>query len=395
MMKILYINLRISQQQQKEKSTCIHWCKIYQIFIKVSSRGPRTLLFPLSFALYVYSCIRCYTAFHWVARLHAYLTLSLHNTNKNLKLKAFVTNFIILLLSLESLLNLMRVVLFLIPQPEQPKISLSYNLTESCQINYFPGLVGIVYSRGWLLFQPYNLTFSLHLCILPIVTLLISVLKNLFLDKAYKNRIRIGLAIIFCRLFVCVFLFSIFQTQFLFYIPYMFLFAIDYFMYLHYARAFHQLLCSRRNEARIHRREDPQLFRERSYVLSQYRVTALYTVCVLSLYLLLVLVIKTALVIEFLSENSCYFNYITDGYIPTLQISIQAHNVIAEVYLGMFCLSFLAEYLDQLLLFVAYLTVCVGIVAKYLSKLRRQKRTQFNMAQVIDEYHRDFPAYRD
>ena len=173
-----------------------HWCKIYQIFIKVSSRGPRTLLFPLSFALYVYSCITCYTAFHWVAKLHAYLTLSLHNTNKNLKLKAFVTNFIILLLSLESLLNLMRVVLLLIPQPEQPKISLSYNLTESCQINYFPGLVGIVYSRGWLLFQPYNLTFSLHLCILPIVTLLISVLKNLFLDKAYKNRIRIGLAII-------------------------------------------------------------------------------------------------------------------------------------------------------------------------------------------------------
>ena len=89
----------------------------------------------------------------------------------------------------------------------------------------------------------------------------------------------------------------------------------------------------------------------------------------LSLYLLLVLVIKTALVIEFISENSCYFNYITDRYIPTLQISIQAHNVITEVYLGMFCLSFLAEYLDQLLLFVAYLTVCVGIVAKYLSKL--------------------------
>ena len=180
--------------------------------------------FPLFSVPYVYSCITCGTALHWAARLPAYpaLTLSFHNTNKNFKLKAFVANFIILLLFIEFLVNLIRLRILIFQ---------SYNLTYSCQINDYP---------QYLYFSlPYTLSPSLHLCILPIVTLLIS--KNKFLDRRrpYKKRLRIGLGIIFCRFLVCFCLLSFFQIRILFYILYTCLYIIDYFMCLYYARTFH------------------------------------------------------------------------------------------------------------------------------------------------------------
>ena len=279
------------------------------------------------------------------------LTLSLHNKNKNFKFKAFVANFIILLLILEFLINLIRSIFFFIPLPE---IFQSYNLTETCQINDYTPLVDLLYPQFWVYFLLYSLSPSLQLCLLPIVTLLISVLKNIFLDRPYKKRIRIGLGIILCRFIVCVCLLSIFQTRILFYPPYIFLFAIDYIMYLYYARAFHQLLCSRRNEARIHRREDPQLFRERSNVLSQYRVTTIYTVCVVSVYVFFVFFSVTAVFLFLIAEDSCYFNYITYGYIPTLHLSINAQVLSLYVFLGMSCIQAFVLYLYELLLFVAY-----------------------------------------
>ena len=318
------------------------------------------------------------------------LTLSLHNTNKNFKFKAFVTNFISLLLFLELLLNLIRAVFTLNPAP-QPL--LSYNLTESCQLNDSPSFVASLYPQYWYYFLSYSLSPSLQLCILPIVTLLISVLRNRFLDRPYKKWLRIGLGIIFCRFIVCVCFMSIFQTRILFNIPYIFLFTIDYFMYLYYARAFHQLLCSRRNEARIHRREDPQLFRERSYVLSQYRVTTLYTLCVVSLYVFVVFLSQITAYILLISMNSCYLSYITAGYIPTVQLSYHAQVIAISLYLGLSCIMLLAIYIYQILLFVAYFAVCVSIVAKYLMSLRRQKRTQYQVAQIVDEYRQDLLAY--
>ena len=70
------------------------------------------------------------------------LSLSLHNLNKNLKFKVFVANFIILLLFLELLINLMRTMVFLIPQPDVLEL---YNLTETCKIYNFPTLVALLY----------------------------------------------------------------------------------------------------------------------------------------------------------------------------------------------------------------------------------------------------------
>ena len=320
------------------------------------------------------------------------LTISLHNKSKNLKFKAFVANFIILLLFLESLINLMRSIFYFIPIPEIFPI---YNLTESCQINNTTPLIALLRPQYWFFFLPFSLSPSLHLCILPIVTLLISVLINIFLDRPYKKRIKIGLGIIFCRFFVSVCLLSIFQTRILFYIPYMCLSASDYFKYLYYARVFHQLLCSRRNESRIHRREDPQLFRERSYVLCQYRVTTLYTICVLSVYLFFVFVSKISTFISILTIDSCYFSYITGGYIPTLQLSFNSQIFTLSVFQGVYCISILSLYLYQLLLFVAYFAVCVAIVVKHLINLTEQKKAQCHVAQIVDRYHRDFPTYRD
>ena len=320
------------------------------------------------------------------------LTLSLHNTNKTFKFKLFVTNFIILLLILELLVHLLRSVFSFIPTPG---VLLSYNLTESCQIDDSPSFVASLYPQYWYYILSYSLSPSLQLCILPIVTLLISVLRNRFLDRPYKKWLRIGLGIIFCRFIVCVCFLFFSQTRILFNIPYIFLFTIDYFMYLYYARAFHQLLCSRRNEARIHRREDPQLFRERSYVLSQYRITTLYTLCVVSLYVFVVFLSQITSYILLISMNSCYLSYITAGYIPTVQLSYHAQVIAISLHLGLYFIMLSALYIYQILLFVAYLAVCVSIVAKYLMSLRRQKRTQYQVAQIMDQYHRDFSAYRD
>ena len=320
------------------------------------------------------------------------LNISLHNLNKNLKFKVFVANFIILLLFLEFLINVMRSLFLFIPQPEVLEF---YNLTQSCQIYNFPSLVSLLSPHYWLLYSPIILIISFQVSILPIVNLLISVLTNIFLDRPYRKRLRIGFGIIICRFFICVSLLSFFQTRILSYIYYMCLYIIDYSMYLYYSSTFHQLLSNRRNEARIHSRVDPQLFRERSLVLSQYRVTTLYTICVISIFLFLTSIDKIAALIYLVGIDPCYINYITYGYIPTFQLSLNAQNSTTGALYGMLSVSLLTLYLYELLLFIAYLAVCVSIIVKYLSNLTRQKRTQNNVARVVDEYHRDFQAYRN
>ena len=227
------------------------------------------------------------------------------------------------------------------------------------------------------------------------MTLLIAVLSNKFLDKPYKKILRIGFGIILGRFFASVCLLSFFQTRMLTFIPYLCFCLIDYIMYLYFARAFHQLLCNRRNEARIDSREEPRLYRERSHVLLQYRVTTLYTISLVSLYLLITFLNKISTFIYLLGVDSCYISFITYGYIPTFQLSIDAQTMVTVVVFGISCVSVLALYIFELLVFVAYLAVCVSIVVKYFTYLRRQKRTPNQVARFVDEYHRDFPAYSD
>ena len=296
------------------------------------------------------------------------------------------------MLFLEFLVNSMRVMIFLIPPPE---VLNSYNLTESCQIYDYPNIVALLHPYYWILYLPYTLVLSIHFCILPIVNLLITVLIKRYLERPYGRRLRNGFLFILCRFFASSCLLSYFRTQVLFSLVYICIFTIDYSMYLYYARVFHQLLCARRNEARIHQREDPQLFRERSHVLSQYRITTLYSVCVVSVYLFIVFMGKMSNFMNIIVKDPCYVNYITGGYIPTIHFGVHVQYLTACVYFVMFCVTGVALYLYELLVFIAYLAVCVSIVVKYISSLRQQKRTQYQVARIVDEYHRGTAAYRD
>ena len=320
------------------------------------------------------------------------LSLSLHNRNINLKFKVLVANFIILLLFMELLINIVRAVVLYIPSSNLLDF---VNLTESCQIYNNPALMSELHPYTWLINSSAILIINIQLCILPIMVLLISVLIQKFLDRPYSKRLRICFGLILCRFFVCFFFFSFFQTQVLCYILYMCLCVIDYFMYLYYARALHNVLCTRRNEARIHHLVDPQLFRERSLVLYQYRVTTIYTICTISVYVLTFNILRISLLIFMIGIDSCYFDYITAGYIPTFQFSIQVQIIIIDVFYGMLFIGVAAVYIYQLLTLIAYLAVCVSIVLKYISNLKRHKRTQRNVTRLVEEYHDDLYAYRN
>ena len=100
------------------------------------------------------------------------------------------------------------------------------------------------------------------------------------------------------------------------------------------------------------------------YILSQYRVTTIYTVCMMSVYIFVVFVSKISTVIGMISIDSCYFSYITGGYIPTLQLSINAEVFTLTLFLGMTCIEMLAVYFHQLLLIAAYFAVCASISVK-------------------------------
>ena len=113
----------------------------------------------------------------------------------------------------------------------------------------------------------------------------------------------------------------------------------------------------------------------------------LYTMCVLSVYLFVIFISKISAFISLMAIDSCYFCYITGGYIPALQLSINAQISTISVFFGMSCIFVLALYLYEFLVFVAYLTVCVSIVVKYLAYLRLQKKTQNNVTQIVTEYH--------
>ena len=78
--------------------------------------------------------------------------------------------------------------------------------------------------------------------------------------------------------------------------------------------------------------------------------------------------------------DSCYSSYITGGYIPTLHLSLHAQVLAISGTFAMSCIMLLLVYLYELLLFVAYLAVCVSIVVRYIRNLRGQKRAQYDVA---------------
>ena len=83
--------------------------------------------------------------------------LTQHNLNKNLTLKLFVTNFIIVLLFLEIFISIAKTVTIFIPLPKVLEV---YNLSENCQIYNFPTLVALNYPFYWPWHLPVALIIS-------------------------------------------------------------------------------------------------------------------------------------------------------------------------------------------------------------------------------------------
>ena len=113
------------------------------------------------------------------------------------------------------------------------------------------------------------------------------------------------------------------------------------------------------------------------------------------MYQLAILLSKLSIFIFMFGIYSCYFDYITGGYIPTFQFSKQAQIIIFDVFFGMMFIGVALVYIYELLMSVAYLTVCVSIVVKYISNLKRQKRAQKSVTRMVGEYHEDLQAYRN
>ena len=318
------------------------------------------------------------------------LTEDTRHLYKNLNFKVFVTNFIILLLFLELVVNTIRAIVYFIPRPD---ILLSYNLTENCHIDEFPVLVALLSTHYWFLFLPTQLVIPLQLSLLPIIYLLLAVLRKIFLDSPYKRMLKIGFNIIIARFVVCVILLSTFSTHILFIIPYILTYWTDFILYLYYARAFHILLRQRRNEARIHSSYSPDIFKESSFVLFQFRVTTTCTTSLVLVNLLMTSISKTNALVYFIIINPCYFSIITSGYFPVLHFSDHVQNIASVIFYGTLSFCALLLYLYVLLLFLAYLSVCILIIIKHVSLLRNQKRIPQQIAPILFEYHKDFPAY--
>ena len=201
------------------------------------------------------------------------------------------------------------------------------------------------------------------------------------------------MGIITIRFIVCVGFWLIFATQMLLHILYVIICIIDFLLYLYYARALHLVICQRRNEARIHLAFDQKLFKERSFVLVQYRVMTVYSICVVFLRLFQDFFNKISIFTSFLVRNPCYFNFITLGYVPMFQFSTQVQVRVLEVYMIMGFVTMFLLYLYQLLLFLAYFMVSVAIIVKRISFSRKQNRISKAIAPIVQEYHKDFLAY--
>ena len=194
------------------------------------------------------------------------------------KTNILVHKFILLILLTELSSNILRAVSGLV-YGQFPIYQLqSIPLTNSCRIDVRMDFQMVLFPNGWFVHFPNLLKIFIIQTLQPTVSLLLNILRRKYLSLPHINICKHWWMTILIRNCI-IFLLSLFYQTFYFATFLITLsFLIDFIIYLINSKRFHSLLKNRKEVARLH--SSPEEYRDKSRVLSQYKVTSLYTTVV-------------------------------------------------------------------------------------------------------------------
>ena len=314
---------------------------------------------------------------------------------KNLKIKYHINNFLILILSIETLQCILATTFDTAYAHYNSTQLKEYHLTNSCTLTY-PAITSLRIPSAWWIHVPIRVSKIFHLILYPMINLLLDMVYLSYLASDYLRAVYKGLAWISLRFLVIFVLSSILETSVIgFWVGAKFLLIYDLHKYVRYALRFSRVLRGMRDEARFHGSKRAYAFK--TNIHKQFIVS--------SIILLVILVCKASsifftdygLAFDIFFNQPCYFTYLTANKV---QISISPATLAGyklvsgylELTAGVFFILYqgMSILVYTLLLLNIILAACRCNINATLMKCRRKKvlSEQDLIRPLMDKYHK-------
>ena len=297
--------------------------------------------------------------------------IDVNNLRTNLKIKSMVYNFILIISIIEFVTNIVIGTDFLIIPSIEPEDSWR-NLSNSCRIEDFKlKIQGIrstfFYSR---IRNIAEVTFS-ELFIL--MALFYIILRRMYLNVPYHRHIRKYIIYIVIQFVVKCVLVSFLQTYYfgvLMYLPFA---VIDFVIYICASQKFYNLLKGMRDAASLHSSKSE--FLQKKQTVRRFFYARLAMIVIILLFL--IIAFTSFIPATFRILTRCFLSYITSGYIPSISLSDQVHEIIEHIIYYCVQTQMFVLFIVELIVIVIYLLLCVDIILIAVRKRRRYNNSNF------------------
>ena len=304
------------------------------------------------------------------------------------KTNILVYKFILIILLIELSSNILRALGGLV-HGQFPTYQLqSIPLTNSCRVNVRMDFQMLLFPNGW--FVNFLNLFEIFIIqtLQPTVSLLLYILRRKYLSLPYRNVCKRWFITILIRSCIIFLLFLFYKTFYFATFLITLSFLIDFIIYLINSKRFHSLLKNRKEVARLH--SSPEEYRDKSRVLSQYKVTSLYTTVVFSILTMIYIFWGIKWIIHGFVRILCTINLITLGYSPLIFYDSTTLHIAHKVSFVLFFIIESLDYLYQILISFAYCTVCIGISIRLYRRVKRFKKINASIRPLVIQYQNTF-----
>ena len=282
------------------------------------------------------------------------------NYVKFLETKRLVNGFVLQILVIEIAINLIGSAGWLAVDNMNYLRPSSTNISNSCQISHNTNLVGLTHVKSWGLYFLTRIVEVISLLLLPTICYALDVIRCAILSHTYAGSVKKWRTFIIVRSIILLVLSNTFYTYVLFVIFQIILFWLDILLYFIYARRLYRVLKSRREAAQIQFRNSNCLSTKLEY--EQYRQSAIHfkiSTC-FTFFLEIVLILQVTInsllfLLMVVLTNSCYFSFLTFGYVESIQFRPGIIHFVDKVKSPIYMVTLSLSYTHQLLMSIAYI----------------------------------------
>ena len=308
--------------------------------------------------------------------------LNIVNIKRNFEIKLLVSNYILILLTVELVNNICLVYSWVninLVHFKVPVFTEDFNCTETSSDTKFGFSVST-----WFYLLPLNISSTLSIIILPIVCLLLNTLKCVYLNYPYRKTMKRWIIAIILRFIIVFGLVITIQTYFLVILIKAILFTIDFILYVNYTYKFYVVLKGRKIEAHWHSTKTE--FREKSRILSGFVFTTVYSMLLFFILLIGYLVSVPLFVIEEYLQTPCEMEYLTLGIFPNIDLTYSVEKLISELFIYTSTAKYIISITHQLGIFFAYFAVCIRILIVEYKRQNNLKEVNKPIHEMVMKY---------